>query len=244
MAEQALIQGAARGIGLGLTRQLLDRGAHVVATCRNPETAHALHELHSDRLRVLRLDVREEASIADAAAKVRETTDRLHLLMNVSGLLHDGDLQPEKKLQHATLPNLQRVFEVNAFGPLLVAKHFAPFFAHRERSVLANLSARVGSIGDNRLGGWYAYRASKAAQNMFTKNLAIELGRRSKTLAVIALHPGTVDTNLSAPFSSRVPEEKLFRVERAATQLLDVIDKITPEDTGQFFAWDGSSIPW
>ena len=165
-------------------------------------------------------------------------------MINVAGLLHDGELGPEKKLDHVRPEHLARVFAVNAFGPLLVSKHFAPLLTHGERAVLANLSARVGSIGDNRLGGWYAYRASKAAQNMFTRNVAIELGRRSKQLVVLALHPGTVATDLSAPFSRRVPAGKLFDVERGARQLLAVIDGASPDDTGRFFAWDGQQIEW
>jgi NAD(P)-dependent dehydrogenase (short-subunit alcohol dehydrogenase family) len=246
MERTALIQGASRGIGLELTRLLLERGARVVATCRAPERADALASLGvtHDGLRVVRLDVEDEASIADAAARVRAAAPRLHLLMNVAGILHDGPLGPEKKLDEVDPANLHRVFAVNAFGPLLVAKHFAPLLRHDEPAVLANLSARVGSIGDDRLGGWYAYRASKAAQNMFTKNLSIELGRRAKNLTVVALHPGTVDTGLSAPFTSRVPPDKLFSPARAARQLLAIVDGVTPEDTGRFFAWDGQEIPW
>ena len=127
-----------------------------------------------------------------------------------------------------------------------MAKHFHRLLTdHRERAVLANLSARVGSIEDDRLGGWYAYRGSKAAQNLFTRNLSIELGRLSKRVIVLALHPGTVDTDLSAPFQRNVPEERLFSVERAARQLLEIVDHAS-RDThhGGFFAWDGAPIPW
>ena len=116
--------------------------------------------------------------------------------------------------------------------------------ARKGKAAFTAISARVGSIADNRLGGWYAYRASKAAQNMFTKNLAIELGRRAKNLCVLALHPGTVDTGLSAPFQKNVPEEKLFSVERAAGQLLAIVRRATPAETGRFYAWDGAEIPW
>jgi NAD(P)-dependent dehydrogenase (short-subunit alcohol dehydrogenase family) len=142
------------------------------------------------------------------------------------------------------LDNLVRAFHVNAFGPLLIAKHFAPLLMHRARTVFANVSARVGSIGDNRLGGWYAYRGSKAAQNMFTRNLAIELGRRNPELVVMALHPGTVATDLSLPFRRGVPSDKLFDVGRAARQLLDVMDRVPRDQSGGFFAYDGSPIPW
>ncbi|MEM9072628.1 MAG: SDR family oxidoreductase [Myxococcota bacterium] len=238
---RALVQGASRGIGLELVRQLLARGDEVIATCRAPEKSEPLQSLQGPTLQLLELDLEDEESIAAAAANVNGELD---LLMNVAGLLHDGAVQPEKKLGHVEPDALHRVFAVNAFGPLLVAKHFGKLLLHRRPAVLANLSARVGSIGDNRLGGWYAYRASKAALNMFTANLAIELGRRSAALSVIALHPGTVKTDLSAPFRKRVPEDRLFEVSRAAAQLLAITDRVGPEDTGRFFAWDGSSIPW
>ncbi|MEM9865784.1 MAG: SDR family oxidoreductase, partial [Myxococcota bacterium] len=199
-----IVQGASRGIGLEFVRQLAARGERVIATCRSPGRADALQALAAaNHVRVLALDLEDERPIEAAAAEV---DGEISLLINAAGLLHDGELQPEKKLAHVDPASLQRVFAVNAYGPLLMAKHFASKLPRRERAVFASLSARVGSIGDNRLGGWYAYRASKAAQNMFTKNLAIELGRRHKGLAVIALHPGTVRTDLSAPFRSNVPE--------------------------------------
>ena len=153
-------------------------------------------------------------------------------------------MQPEKRLGDVTPANLQRSFAVNAIGPLLVAKHFRILLPPRERSIFANLSARVGSIGDNHLGGWYAYRASKAAQNMLTRNLAIELRRRAQGLICIALHPGAVDTGLSRPFQSKVPANRLFSPERAATQLLKIMDRLQPDDSGGFFSWNGERIPW
>ncbi|HJL32595.1 MAG TPA: SDR family NAD(P)-dependent oxidoreductase [Polyangiaceae bacterium LLY-WYZ-15_(1-7)] len=249
MERIALVQGASRGLGLELVRQLLEDHDRVVATCRHPERADALASLRArsaGRVSAVRLDVEDEGSIEAAAEAVAAGAEKLHLLMNVAGLLHDeaSGVRPEKKLAHCDPDALAKVFRVNAFGPLLVAKHFAPLLRHDEPAVLANLSARVGSIGDDRLGGWYAYRASKAAQNMFTKNLAIELGRRAKNLCVLALHPGTVDTGLSAPFQKNVPEEKLFSVERAAGQLLAIVRRAPPAETGRFYAWDGAEIPW
>lgn len=247
MSATALIQGASRGIGLAMTRNLLEREFRVFATCRAPERARELRELEGkwpDLLEIVRLELTDERSIWNAAQRVGSVVSQLNLLVNVSGLLHDGDLGPEKKLKQVQPDALRRVFEVNAFGPLLVAKHFKHLLQHRERAVLANVSARVGSIGDNRLGGWYAYRASKAAQNMFTKTLAIELGRGGRKVTVIALHPGTVETELSAPFRGGVKPEKLFSPERAAKQLLEICEKVTDDDTGSFFAWDGSPIEW
>jgi len=246
----ALVQGASRGLGLAFARALFDRDDvdRVVATCRDPEASEGLARLRSQRgdaLITLPLDLREEATIAAAAKRVARECGRLHCLINCAGVLHDGpDLLPEKKVEDVDPEKLRAVFEVNAFGPLLTAKHFRDLLRHEERAVLANVSARVGSIGDNRLGGWYAYRASKAAQNMFTRNLAIELGRRAPNVICLALHPGTVDTALSRPFQGNVPAERLFDAERAASQLLGVIDSCTREDSGRFLAWDRQPIPW
>jgi NAD(P)-dependent dehydrogenase (short-subunit alcohol dehydrogenase family) len=125
-----------------------------------------------------------------------------------------------------------------------VARHFERLLAHRDRAVFASLSARVGSIGDNRLGGWYAYRGAKAAQNMFTRTLAIEWARSRRNVVCVALHPGTTDTDLSRPFQANVPAEQLFPVGRTVHQLLDVIDRLSPAHSGRFLAWDGSEIPW
>ncbi|MDJ0852498.1 MAG: SDR family NAD(P)-dependent oxidoreductase, partial [Myxococcota bacterium] len=169
MSRVELVQGASRGLGLAFTRALLDRPdvQRVVATCRDPEASEGLAELRArrgDALLVLPLDVRDEATVAAAAARVAEACGpQLHGLINCAGVLHESSgLRPEKKLEDVDPAKLRSVFEVNAFGPLLLAKHFVGLLRHDERAVLANVSARVGSIGDNRLGGWYAYRGSKA----------------------------------------------------------------------------------
>ncbi|MEM9174162.1 MAG: SDR family oxidoreductase [Myxococcota bacterium] len=251
MTRVALVQGGSRGVGLAFVRALLARRDvdRVVATSRHPEQSEALTalaETHGDALVRVALDVRDEDAIARAAEAVsRHGIERLHLLLNCAGLLHEGRaLAPEKRLEALDPERLRTVFEVNAFGPILVAKHFLPFLKHEERAVLGNLSARVGSIEDNGIGGWYAYRASKSAQNQFTRTLAIELRRRAPNVVCLALHPGTVDTDLSKPFQRGVPPEKLFSPERAATQLLDVIEARQREDSGGFFAWDGTPIPF
>ena len=148
-------------------------------------------------------------------ASIRAHTDRLHRVLVVAGVLHGDDFGPECKLEHLSPDALQRVFAVNAFGPILVARHALTLLKHEEPAVFASRSARVGSIEDNRKGGWYAYRASKAAQNMFTQTLSVELSRRAKNVTVLALHPGTVNTDLSKPFQRHVPEGQLFSVEGA-----------------------------
>ena len=246
----ALVQGASRGLGLAFVRRLLEGSEfeHVIATSRAPEESvelRALRAEHGASLELEPLDVLDEASVEAASKRIAARHPALHLLVNCAGLLHEaGRVRPEKRLEAIEPAALRRVFETNAFGPLLVAKHFLPLLAHPERAVLANLSARVGSIGDNRLGGWYAYRASKAAQNMFTRTLAIELARRAPQAICVALHPGTVDTDLSRPFQRGVPAERLFDADRAARQLLGVIGNLTPGQSGEFLAWDGSPIPW
>jgi NAD(P)-dependent dehydrogenase (short-subunit alcohol dehydrogenase family) len=246
-----LIQGASRGIGLEFVRQCLaePKVARVVATCRAPREASLLQELRDaagERLLLVPLEVTDEASIAAAAATTRARVARLHLLVNCAGVLHDArrQLAPEKRLADVNLAALASSFAVNAAGPLLVARGFEPLFAHAERAVFASISARVGSIGDNRLGGWYAYRAAKAAQNMFTRTLAVEWARSRRNVICAALHPGTTDTELSRPFQAGVPAGKLFPVHRTVTQLLGVIDRLRSEDSGQFFGWDGERIPW
>ena len=243
----SFVQGASRGIGLELVRQLLEmeRDSRVIATCRRPADAAELQDLTSvypERLRVIELDVQKESTIAAAAEAVARATKELQLILNVAGVLHGPDFGPEKKLAQVQPEPLRHAFEVNAFGPLLVAKHFHDFLRHGKRSVFASLSARVGSISDNRLGGWYAYRGSKAAQNMFTKNISIELARVAPHAIVVGLHPGTVDTDLSKPFQRNVPAKQLFPASKSVAALLQVIDSLDREDSGKVFDFRGKEI--
>ncbi len=243
-----LVQGASGGIGLAFVRHLLKRSdvETVFAGARSPGSSEALQSILREaggRLQLQRCDVTDEASIADWATEVKRRTDRLDFIANVSGILHDADgLGPERRIEHADPAQLQKVFAVNAFGPLLVAKHFHPLLHHGERAVFAHLSARVGSIGDNRLGGWYAYRASKAALNQFVRTMAVELKRRNKNAICVALHPGTVDTELTKPFQKSA--KVLFTPDDSVSKMMKVLTELTPAATGGFFAYDGSTIDW
>lgn len=245
----ALVAGASSGIGLAMLQQLLGN-RHVAvafAVSRSSSTSDALRRLqqsHGERLVLIDADTTDEGDLKNLREKVSSQTDDLHLVINAAGVLHAENLQPEKSLEQITKANLERVFALNAFAPILLAKALMPLLVHGRPAVFASLSARVGSIGDNRSGGWYAYRASKAAQNQLMKTFAIELTRRNRRGCCLLLHPGTVDTPLSAPFQARVPAQKLFTTDRAAAQLLEIIAKGYAADTGRFIAWDGTDVPW
>ncbi|KAF5475464.1 hypothetical protein F2P56_007267 [Juglans regia] len=253
----SMVQGASRGIGLEFVKQLLekDEKGHVIATCRNPDAATGLLYLKnkfSERLSIQQLDLTLESTIEASANSIRETFGSLNLLINASGILSIPDvLHPETTLSKVEKSSLLLAYEVNAVGPILVIKHMWPLLkvgggsgTERDVAVVANLSARVGSIGDNRLGGWHSYRSSKTALNQLTKTVSVEFARRKDPIICILLHPGTVDTDLSRPFQRNVPEGKLFTKEFSVQKLLGIINNAKNHDNGKFFAWDGQEIPW
>ncbi|MEL6159168.1 MAG: SDR family NAD(P)-dependent oxidoreductase [Cyanobacteria bacterium J06623_5] len=258
----ALVVGATQGIGLEFVRQLLSdrRIHHLFATYRLATTATdllALAESHPNQLHCVPMDLTQEAQIISGITTVSErlqdqltgqtagnTASHLHFVVNCVGLLHNDQQQPEKALRQLEAENLVNYFQVNSIGPALLAKHLLPLLKHSEPSLFATISAKIGSIGDNRIGGWYGYRASKAALNMFLRTAAIEYRRRSPKTTIVMLHPGTTDTRLSKPFQRGVPPEKLFSTERTVSQLIQVLSNATQEDSGEFFSWDGSRLPW
>ncbi|MGJ9419071.1 SDR family NAD(P)-dependent oxidoreductase [Massilia sp. CMS3.1] len=184
------------------------------------------------------LDFTDENSIAQAAQALG--SDRYHLIINAAGVLHSDAFMPEKRLADLTYMQMQATFQANTFGPAMVMRHFVALL-DSERAIMAMLSAKVGSIGDNRLGGWYSYRASKAALNMMVKTAAIEVARSQKNSVLVALHPGTVSSRLSQPFRG----ETIGRPARdAAIDMLDVIDALMPADSGSFRSYNGSELPW
>ncbi|MCX5968722.1 MAG: SDR family NAD(P)-dependent oxidoreductase [Cyanobacteria bacterium] len=195
-------------------------------------------------VRQLSLDVSDDDSLQALRQRALAQLAPLRLVIYAAGVLQEGSMTPEKRLSQVNRHALERSFSVNAWGPLLVAQALEAALPRDQPALFASLSARVGSIGDNRLGGWYAYRAAKAAQNQLLSTLAIEWRRRLPQVCVTLLHPGTTATALSAPFRSAVAPPQLFSPERAASQLLDVLERQTPAESGRFLAWDGSEIPW
>ena len=223
---KAIVIGASGGIGAALCDALESRGATVARLSRGSSPP---------------IDLASDASIEAAAAAVARQAP-FDLILVASGILHGNGLAPEKTYRQLDGPALEHVFRVNTIGPALVARHFVPLLRPTGRAIFAALSARVGSIGDNRLGGWFAYRASKAALNQIVRTLAIELARtRPETLAV-ALHPGTVDTALSGPFQRGLAEGQLLSPAASAGHLLDTLDKLGPADSGGCFDWRGERI--
>jgi NAD(P)-dependent dehydrogenase (short-subunit alcohol dehydrogenase family) len=228
--SSAVVIGASGGIGAALASALAEEGAF--------DTVHAFARSFDG---ARHLDLEDEASIAAAAASVAKGPAPTLILL-ATGLLHDDTRGPEKAMADLDPAWLARNFAINAIGPAIVAKHFLPLMPRDTRGVFGALSARVGSITDNRLGGWYGYRASKAALNMLVRTIAIEEKRRNPRSIVVALHPGTVDTALSKPFQGNVAAGHLFDADRAAVQLLDVIDGLKVPDSGKHFAWDGAEV--
>ncbi len=244
-----LVSGASSGIGLAVCANLLEADAEVqvVAASRSATRSADLQDLdarHPGRLRRIDVDLSDPEAITVLGDQLAGRGQVLDRVFHAAGLLHDQNTAPEKSLQQVSAASLQRSFAINGMAPILLLQALLPVLRGAPAPVFASLSARVGSISDNRLGGWYAYRASKAAQNQLLKTAAIELRRSLPALRVVMLHPGTVDTPLSAPFQRGVPEHKLFAAPRAAQQLLQVIDKLGLDDSGRFIAWDGSDIPW
>ena len=186
------------------------------------------------------LDLADEASIAEAARDIGEAGE-ISLLIDATGLLHDGAMMSEKALDALDADAMMRSFAVNAAGPALLLKHFRRIMPARRRAIFATLSARVGSIGDNGLGGWYSYRASKAALNMIVKTASIEMARRNPEAVLLALHPGTVETRLSEPFRG---SRDLFTPDESAAKMLRVINDAGPDQSGSFLAYDGTVIAW
>ena len=234
----AVLVGANGGIGRAVAARLIDQNLceHLFALSRLPP------EAQHDRVTPLHADYDAPESLEQAAGAIRASGRAPDLLLIATGVLHGPSLKPEKSLRQLQPAAAERVFYLNTIGPMLALKALLPLVPRRQHAVVAALSARVGSISDNRLGGWYAYRASKSALNMMLKSAAIETARQDPTLTCIGLHPGTVDTALSDPFQANVAPGKLFSPAQCAAYLCQVIAEVEPSRTGQVIAWDGSAV--
>lgn len=240
MGLRAVVFGASGGIGAALVARLVQsqRYAEVYAGGRTAiETA-------DPEVTPFQFDLADEASIASAATEIG-ITGSVDLILVATGILHDqGQLQPEKTWRAIDGAAMARVFALNAIGPALIAKHMLPVMRRDSRAVFAALSARVGSISDNSLGGWHSYRASKAALNMLVRNFAIEFATINRQGVVVTVHPGTVDTALSTPFQRHVPQSSLLDPATSAECILSVLDTLSPQDSGGLFAWSGERIAY
>lgn len=234
--NKAIIFGASGGIGAALVRQLAAEGTQVHAGSRSgnvPEGAGIVP---------FTFDLTDEASIASAAEQWNDSPPDLVIVATGVLTLADGT-GPERSLKHLDADAMTQMLRLNTVGPAMIAKHMLPLFPRNAPASFAALSARVGSIADNRIGGWHSYRASKAALNMLIRNFAIEMGRTHKQAIVTGLHPGTVDTALSEPFQSNLPSGQLTAAGEAARNLLGVLEKLGPEDSGNLFDWKGDRVP-
>lgn len=231
---RALVVGASGGLGASFVAKLVGdpRYSQIIVWARSAAVASG------EKIVAHSIDLRDESTIEAAAASL----DEVDLAIVATGLLHDRHHKPEKSWRSLTPSAMIRAFEINTIGPALVAKHVLPHLPRDRRAVFAALSARVGSISDNRLGGWHSYRASKAALNQLIRCFSIELSTKRPLAICVGLHPGTVDTDLSKPYQGGVPDDKLFAPEQSALCLLSVLDGLTPAQSGGVYDWAGVEI--
>lgn len=226
----ALIIGGTGSIGSAIAKELEGLGfSNIVKLSRtsNPK-----------------IELTDEHSIEEASMVIKKTGTPISLLINATGILHaeDNNQMPEKTYKNIDLSFMKKNFEINTYGPALLMKYFLPLLDCEEESVFVSLSAKVGSIEDNKYGGWYSYRASKAALNQLIKTASIELKVKNKKAICVSIHPGTVTSKLSKPFQKS--DLKIQLPNESAKNILKVVSNLKPEDTGTFFNWNGEKIPW
>ncbi|MFT6734112.1 MAG: NAD(P)-dependent dehydrogenase (short-subunit alcohol dehydrogenase family) [Polaribacter sp.] len=248
-AKAAVVIGASGGIGKAVLERLMHdtKVTRVFAISRNPSVTEQIDnrspESGNQKVVWLRSDYSEK-SISDISEELTEYKGRVSIVCICNGILHGDDFSPERRIEDIDSVNLQRIFNVNALIPIIWLKHLRSLLTGDDICRVAVLSARVGSIGDNRLGGWYAYRASKAALNMMLQNVAIEFARRAKNVQIVAFHPGTTDTGLSKPFQKNVPKGKLFKSEFVAERLLNILFQYQTVGPFAYLDWDNKTIPF
>ncbi len=237
----AIVFGASGGIGAAAVSLLQQQPGidRIFAGSRSESIA-------AENVIPFAFDLTSEDNIAAAADYVaRHEAAPPRLIFIATGILHDGEsVQPEKSYRQQTADNYARMFAINAAGPALIGKYFLPMMPRTGKTIFAAVSAKVGSISDNRMGGWHAYRASKAALNMIVRNFSVEQSRTNAEAFAVTLHPGTVDTALSQPFQRGVPGGKLFTPEYSAQCLFNVLAGLNEGDSGKLFGWDGTEIPY
>ncbi|MET4027016.1 NAD(P)-dependent dehydrogenase (short-subunit alcohol dehydrogenase family) [Marinobacter sp. MBR-99] len=241
-----VIAGISGAIGAALAYRYLEARPDqvVIGLCRDPDQAPE-DLMNHPGVRLLAWDAEDQRRLDDVELKaVVEESGPIVTVIYAAGLLHDDGMFPEKRLEDIAAVNMARAFAVNATGFGLLIQALLPWLRHREFKRIAAISAKVGSISDNGFGGWYAYRSSKAALNMLVRNLSIELPRRCKPMACVALHPGTTESPLSAPFSQSLTRLKVHRPLETADNLIRVLDALDDSSNGRFFSWDGSELPW
>ncbi len=239
-----VIQGAGRGLGLAFAHHALSTGAtNLYLTARNPRECKGYCQLPpSEYVQWFNMDLLHSNQISTTGEAILAAAPHIDRVIITAGVLHDGEIQPEKRVGALETEAMLHLYQVNAMGPVLFLKSLWPALRRAHPVTAASLSARVGSISDNRLGGWYSYRASKAALNQYMRTLSIELARYNDQAKIVTLHPGTVETDLSQPYRSQVAEGQLKSAAESADQLWAVLDRLSAEDSGGFFAYDGKPI--
>ena len=243
-SKEVLIVGAGHGIGLGIVSEILSRNKEVVlhATFRDKDSATPLFQNQTHpRLIIHELDPCYEDSVSTLANNLKGK--EFDLIINSVGLLHNSKISPEKSFKSFKVENFLELMKINASVSALIFKYFEASLSKKNISAFVGISAKVGSIEDNNLGGWYSYRSSKAAMNMLLKCISIEAKRKRKDCIVLAIHPGTTDTELSHPFSNNI-SYKIHSIEETANNILNVIEGKSLEDSGHFYSWDGEELPW
>ena len=238
MKKNVAVIGSSGAIGNAVSKILLDDES--VDSVYN--FSRSISSNTSDKENRIYIDIESEESIKDAVKKIPQDI-KFDLIFVATGILHnENDVYPEKSIRDISAERFKKVLMINTVGPALVGKYFIPFLNKQNKNVFAFLSARVGSISDNKLGGWYSYRASKTALNQIVKNFSIEIKRTNPNSIFIGLQPGTVKSNLSKPFEKNVQSENLFTPDYSAAKLLEVIDAVTSDDSGKLYAWNGEEI--
>jgi|AntDeeMetagen192_2_1112575.scaffolds.fasta_scaffold00861_3 NAD(P)-dependent dehydrogenase (short-subunit alcohol dehydrogenase family) len=244
-----LIAGISGGIGLAMASHELSRHPEVriIGLSRNASQSEEVLKLQSsypERVTLIDTNVGDPDHLKTAFENHIPAEARIHKVIFAIGILHGPDLFPEKRLEDIRPQSMMHSYETNILGFLLLVQALIPWLRHKDPKLIAAISAKVGSIGDNEFGGWYAYRCSKAALNMAVRTLAIETRRRLKPATVVALHPGTTETNLTAPFQQSLARLQVHSPVDTANNLWNVLDGLTPEESGSFLNWDGTTLPW